>query len=134
MSMPNRRDTASRMAPRMVDAELGLESVGRRPLRCQHHPGIVDQEVQARVRGQDPRGRALHGAQRPEIERHDLGRDPGVRGEQTVPGGGRRPLVTGRNDHVRPVHRERRRGRQPEAPVGAGHHRHATLLPGNIRR
>jgi hypothetical protein len=65
----------------VVDAELGLEAVGGAPLRHRHHAGVVDQQVDRRVRGEDGIGGTLDRSQVAEIQLDDLDRGAGVGGE-----------------------------------------------------
>jgi hypothetical protein len=56
----------------MVHAELHLEPVAGLGLGDPHHTGIVDEQVDALVRGDDLPGCGTHRRLRGEVQRHQL--------------------------------------------------------------
>ena len=100
----------------VVHPELHLEPVLRPPLEGRHDAGVVDEDVDARVRRDDASGRITHGAERREIERHRLERRTGDLGHNR----GARVLGLGlvaRSHHdVRALARELPRDLEPEPP------------------
>jgi hypothetical protein len=58
--------------PEVVRAELELEAVGRPAARSAHHPGVVDQQVEAVMRIPEALGKTAHGIQAREVELLEL--------------------------------------------------------------
>ena len=118
--------------PEVVDAELHLEAVDGLALGDAHHAGVVDEDVDRLVAGEDPPGGLAHRCQRAEIELDDL-QGCARRAAADVRLGLRRLLlVAGRYHYLGARRRQRTRGLEPEAAVGAGDDRRAARQVWNV--
>ena len=118
--------------PQVVGSELQLEPVTGGLLRREHHPGVVDQQVDPRVPGPQLVCGGADGIQRGQVD--GLDHDVRARGGAGDAGGGALALldVPHCQHHRRTARGEDLGGLEPEAGVRAGDHGYPSLLAGRV--
>ena len=117
----------------VIDAELALEAIAGEAAGQAHHPGVVDQQIEAAVAVLQLAARGTHGGQVGQIklQQVDRGPIPGS-GQQLLPGQFSPLQRPASQDHRGPLGQQRPGCFQAEAAVSAGDQRQPTPLVWHI--